>query len=152
MKEPLTLDELRSFRDYVNTKRKVKRKPDRFGNPVRFLLSHEEAFALWLSSGQINNRGTSKGQYSLCREDDFGDYLPGKCVIELTTKNSREGKLGRPSSIKGRVSPTAGMSMPTQKCPHCAGIFPNSASRHHVGASCIMKGHRDGHSGSDHPS
>ena len=132
----LTPEQQLSFIDYVNVKRKVKREPDRYGNPVRLLMTFEEIRDLWLASGQINNRGTEDGEYCMSRLEDFGDYLPGGCVIKLTSENSREAKLGRPSSNKGRVSPTKGMKMPTQKCQHCTNDYPNSAARHHIDGRC----------------
>ncbi|WP_167427970.1 NUMOD3 domain-containing DNA-binding protein [Achromobacter mucicolens] len=107
--EELTEQELKAAKNSYPVKRKTtKGRVDRNGNPIEFRLTFEEWLSIWLASGKLLQRGIGQGQYCISRKDDLGHYEVANVFIQLATQNSREGKLGRPSSLKGRTSPMKG--------------------------------------------
>jgi len=87
----------------------------------------------------------------MSRQDDLGHYEVPNVFIQLATENSREGKLGRSSSIKGRASPMKGrthsteaknkisaarLALPKKPCPHCERSFEPAAFGRFHGGKC----------------
>lgn len=151
-REDLTAEELTAAkRSYEIKAKTITRRRDKNGLPIEMLLTFDEWLDIWLASGQLLNRGLRRGQYVMSRDNDLGHYEVGNAFIQLASDNSREGKFGQPSSIKGRVSPTKGMRQSEESnekrrlaklklhkkpCPHCLKAFdPAAFSRYH-GSRC----------------
>lgn len=147
-KEELTEQELKAAKNSYAVKRKTtKGRVDRNGTPIEMHLTFDEWLSIWLASGRLLQRGIGQGQYCMSRKDDLGHYEVPNVFIQLSTQNSREGKLGRPSSLKGRTSPMKGRtqraetkkkisearaSLAKKPCPHCARSFePATYGRFH---------------------
>lgn len=57
---------------------------------IGFELTFEQWLDIWLSSGQIHNRGTRKGQYVMARNGDAGPYKVGNVRIITASANGAE--------------------------------------------------------------
>ncbi len=57
---------------------------------IGFELSFENWLKIWMDSGQINNRGTRKGQYVMARNGDKGPYKIGNIRIITAQENGSE--------------------------------------------------------------
>lgn len=152
--EELTEQELKAAKNSYAVKRKTtKGRADRNGNPIEFRLTFEEWLSIWLASGKLLQRGIRQGQYCMSRKGDLGHYEVPNVFIQLSTQNSREGKLGRPSSLKGRTSPMKGrkqteesnkkrrearLALAKKPCPHCARNFDPAAYGRFHGLRCKL--------------
>ncbi|MEZ0602940.1 hypothetical protein ACAX43_12415 [Paraburkholderia sp. IW21] len=77
------------------------------GNEIKFKLTFEEWFQVWIDSGKWEQRGTKRGQYCMSRYNDLGDYEIGNVFIQLHSENILEFRkiakqsgrpVGRPKS------------------------------------------------------
>lgn len=62
---------------------------------IPFLLTFEEWYNIWVTSGHLAERGTKRGQYCMSRPNDVGPYAVGNVFIQLTSQNSIDAKLGK---------------------------------------------------------
>lgn len=121
---------------------------------INFLLTFDEWWDFWQSSGHWDQRGTCKGQYVMSRYGDQGDYCLGNIFVQPVEDNISQGNKGkakpksaetkakmsavskgRPSPRKGkklgftRISPPRG-ERPKLTCPHCGKTGGDAAMKH----------------------
>lgn len=153
-REELSSEELQAAKQkYQNKVKLTKGRKDRTGLEIEMRLTFDQWLDIWLASGKLLQMGRRKGQYCMARKDDLGHYEVGNVFIQLTSENARDAKLGRPSSIKGRVSPTKGMrqskeanekrrtaklALTKKPCPHCAKAFDPAAFGRYHGSRCKL--------------
>lgn len=77
---------------------------------VEFKLTLEEWKTLWLDSGKWEQRGRGVGKYCMCRVNDCGAYEVGNVFIDLSTKNVRDGNVGKVMSAETRTKIAAANS------------------------------------------
>jgi len=77
---------------------------------IEFLLTLEEWYDIWRSSGQLKNRGCHKGQYVMARYNDVGPYAKWNVKIVTCSLNLEEAMVGNSfgSAHKGRINPFLG--------------------------------------------
>jgi len=78
---------------YLQHRNNSKRRKDKLGNEIKFLLSFEEWVAVWVASGHLHERGKKKGQYVMSRKGDAGHYEIGNVFIQTTHQNLSSAQL-----------------------------------------------------------
>ena len=77
-------------------------------NGVPFHLTFEVWYDFWQQSGHYHERGPGIGQYCMSRFGDKGAYEIGNVFIQLSSKNSSDGSIGKKASeaarMKNRIS------------------------------------------------
>ena len=73
---------------------------------IDFLISFGDWSAIWLESGNWEDRGRGKGQYVMCRIGDQGPYQVGNVFIAPNAQNTREAAERRvyTDEIRARIS------------------------------------------------
>ena len=112
---------------YTDEKRKYSvHKAGAKARQIDFLLTFDEWWDWWQSTGKWTKRGNRKGQYCMARYGDTGPYAIGNIKCILTADNSREAKCGKPlsaehkkkcsESLKGKpgTKGTTGMKFPNR--------------------------------------
>lgn len=93
-REDLTQEELESAKkSYLDHCGRTKRRKDRTGQQIEMRLTFDEWLDIWLCSGQLLNRGRSKGQYCMSRKGDLGHYEVGNVFIQLASQNSSDARI-----------------------------------------------------------
>ena len=88
---PLTRELLQAMRHaYWTQKGNARRRRDRTGRQIQFLISFADWAEMWYYSGHWDQRGCRQGQYCMTRIDDLGDYRLGNVEIRLHAENSSE--------------------------------------------------------------
>ena len=78
---------LKKFREHKGS---VRNRFDVNGNAIKFLLTFEQWFEIWQSSGHWNQRGCGRGKYCMSRINDIGNYENGNVYIQTFENNTRE--------------------------------------------------------------
>jgi hypothetical protein len=60
---------------------------------IAFLLTFEEWWGIWQSSGKWELRGSGRGKYCMARTNDVGPYAVGNVRIERFEANCAESTL-----------------------------------------------------------
>ena len=66
-----------------------------------FKLTFDQWINIWVTSGQLDNRGQRTGQYCMARFGDKGAYEVGNVRIILSVDNVREACKGKPLTPAG---------------------------------------------------
>jgi hypothetical protein len=64
---------------------------------IPFLLTREQWYAWWESTGHFHERGRKKGQYVMARLGDTGSYELGNIKCILATENTSEAFVHKPA-------------------------------------------------------
>jgi hypothetical protein len=62
---------------------------------IEFLLSFDQWWTIWQTSGHWENRGRGKGRYHMARHGDIGPYAEGNVSIIPCEQNISEANKGR---------------------------------------------------------
>ena len=81
-------------RKYIQHKCSVKGRVDALGQPIKFKLTFDEWYKIWIDSGHWIERGCSKGKYVMSRYNDIGDYELGNVIIIPVEQNIAQGHIG----------------------------------------------------------
>lgn len=75
---------------------------------IEWLLSFEQWLAIWMASGNWENRGCGVGRFCMARHGDAGPYAVGNVTIQSSQQNSFDGGFGGKSKGTRQVGCNAG--------------------------------------------
>jgi len=79
-------------RAFCDQRSQARKRVDKHGNPIQFLLSFEEWLSIWQASGHFHERGCKKGQYVMSRYNDIGNYEVGNVFIQQQDGNHKDAQ------------------------------------------------------------